>query len=121
MSNIKSFLIINRHSPYQSSITKEALDVALMAAVFNQKTSVLFMDDGVYQLLNNQDPKDIQQKNNAATFPMLEMYDVDAVYVESTSLETRGLKEQDLLMPVQILTGEGVRKLIEQQHVVLNF
>ncbi len=121
MMNPKSFLIINRHSPYQTNSAKEALDVALMTAVFNQKTSVLFMDDGIYQLLKKQDPTDITQKNSAATFPMLEMYDVDAVYVEQASLEARNLNEQDLLMPVQVIDSESLRELIENQTIILNF
>lgn len=121
MSDTKSFLIVNRRSPYQTHASKEAVDVALTCAVFNQPTRVLFMDDGVYQLVKQQDPSDIDQKNNAATFPMLEMYDVKSVYVEEVSLVERGLSEQDLMIPVEVISSAQVSELLESQQVVLGF
>ena len=117
----KSFLIVNRRGPYGSSHAREALDIALMASVFNQKVSLLFMDDGVYQLLANQDTTGIEQKNLAQTLPMLEMYEVKDVYVEQSSLQARNLCMTDLIISAQALDSDGAGKLMASHDVVLGF
>lgn len=121
MTETKSFLVLNRHAPYASNFAKEALDVALMSAVFNQKTSLLFMDDGVFQLMRSQDPSEIQHKNCSQTLPMLEMYEVRHIYVDEISLNERGLSEEDLVIPVQCVNAQEISQLLAQQHVILNF
>jgi len=121
MSDNKSFLIVNRKAPFGSAFAKEALDVGLIAAAFGQKLSLLFMDDGVYQLLKNQNPSDINQKNSSQTLPMLEMYDVKDIYVEAESLQARNLQSEDLLISVQIIDSQATAELIDQQDILLNF
>ena len=121
MSNSKSFLIVNRKAPFGSAFAKEALDVGLIAAAFGQQLSLLFMDDGVYQLLRNQDPSDINQKNSSQTLPMLEMYDVKDIYVEAESLQARNLHSDDLLISVQVIDSLATAKLIDEQDILLNF
>ena len=121
MAENKSFLILNRHAPYSSNFAKEALDVALMSAVFNQPTSLLFMDDGVFQLVRQQEPSEIQHKNNSQALPMLEMYEVKQVYVDADSLNARGLQVEDLVIPVQLLETQEITELLNQQQVLLNF
>lgn len=121
MESSKSFLIVNRKSPFGSAFAKESLDVGLIAAAFGQKLAILFMDDGVFQLLKNQDPSDINQKNTSQTLPLLEMYDVKDIYVEAASLKARNLTSEDLLIPVGILNADEVSELLELQDVLLNF
>lgn len=121
MGESKSFLVVNRRSPYGSNFAKEALDAALMAAVFNQQTSILFMDDGVLQLLSGQAPADIGAKNCSATLPMLEMYEITDIYVDRDALQQRGLSEQDLLIRCQLLDASAITELLERQDIILNF
>jgi len=121
METSKTILIVNRKAPFGSAFAKEALDVGLIAAAFGQKLGMLFMDDGVYQLLKQQDPADINQKNSSQTLPMLEMYDVKEVYVEAESLQARNLSAADLLIPVDIIDSQTTSELLEQQDILLNF
>lgn len=121
MNENKSFLIVNRKAPYGSAFAKEALDVGLIAAAFGQQLSLLFMDDGVYQLLKHQNPDEIKQKNSSQTLPMLDMYDVKDIYVEAQSLQDRNLQEHDLLIPVQIIDSQAAADLLDQHDILLNF
>lgn len=121
MAATKRFLIINRRAPYGSPCGRDALDIALVAATFNQHTSLLYMDDGVYQLLKNQDSTAICQKNSSRVLPMLEMYDISNIYVERKSLEARNLKKEDLTIPVQLICSSEVGALIEHNQVLLGF
>ena len=44
------FCYINRKAPYGTIYALESLEVVLIAAAFDQDISLVFVDDGVYQL-----------------------------------------------------------------------
>ena len=118
---VKKFLYINRRAPHGSIYAHEALEVVLIGAAFDQDVSLAFIDDGVYQLKKNQDTSDINTKNISKTYPALEMYDVEKLYVDKESLEQRGLSEDDLMVDVKILTSDEMKKIITESEVILNF
>lgn len=121
MSTSKRFLVISRRPPYGSSHARDALDTALTTAVFEQPVSMLFLDDGVYQLLQAQQPGGIQQKNLGATLSALPMYDIDQLYACSNAMQSRGLGVDDCLLPVQLLDTDAIAQLIRTHDVVLSF
>ena len=121
MSEIKKFLYVNRRAPYGSIYALESLEVVLIGAAFDQDVSMLFVDDGVYQLKKGQDTKESDMKNFSPTYRALEMYDVEKLYVDKESMEARGLTPDDLVVPVEILNTGQVSDLIEEQEVILNF
>ena len=118
---IKKFMYVNRRAPYGSIYALESLEVVLVGAAFNQDVSVVFADDGVFQLKKGQDTEELGMKNFSPTYRVLEMYDVEKLYVEKESLEARGLTEEDLVVPVEVMTNSEIGKLMEQQDVVLSF
>lgn len=118
---IKRFMYINRRAPYGSIYALESLEVVLIGAAFDQDVSVVFADDGVFQLKKGQDTSDVEMKNFSPTYRALEMYDVEKLFVEKESLEARGLTEEDLLVPVEVMSSSEIGKLMEQQDVVLSF
>ncbi|MCW8884881.1 MAG: sulfurtransferase complex subunit TusC [Motiliproteus sp.] len=96
----KNILAVMRTGPYGNQTAKEALDAVLTAAAFELPLSLLFMDDGVFQLLPQQDTQGIGAKDLSATLPVLPMYDVERFYVEQSSLESRGINSAELILPV---------------------
>ncbi len=118
---IKKFMYVNRRAPYGSIYALESLEVVLVGAAFNQDVSVVFADDGVFQLKKGQDTEELGMKNFSPTYRALEMYDVEKLYVEKESLEARGLTEDDLVVPVEVMSNSEIGKLMEQQDVVLSF
>lgn len=118
----KKILIISRHAPYGSSIAKEALDAVLTTAAYDQDLSLLFMDDGVFQLLPNQQASEIGQKSFAAMLPALPLYEVENIFVHLDSLQARGITENEILLDsVQILDSPAVSALLAQQDQLLSF
>ena len=93
---VKKFCYINRKAPYGTIYALESLEVVLIAAAFDQDISLVFADDGVYQLTKNQDTDSIGMKNFSKTYTALGDYDIKKVYVEKESLEERGLSVDDL-------------------------
>lgn len=118
----KKILFVSRHAPYGSSIAREALDALLATAVYDQALSLLFMDDGVFQLLLNQDSSEIGQKNFASMLPVLPLYEVENIFVHLESLQARGISRKELLLDnVQIIDSQTVSDLLRQQDLLLSF
>jgi tRNA 2-thiouridine synthesizing protein C len=131
----KKFLYMNRKAPHGTIYALESLEVVLIGAAFEQDVSLAFVDDGVYQLLRNQDTAAIGSKNFSPTFRALGDYDVSKIYVERESLELRGLTQDDL-MPltwededddwaekdsIRVVGSEELAEIIDAQDVLLNF
>jgi tRNA 2-thiouridine synthesizing protein C len=118
---IKKFLYVNRKAPYGTIYALESLEVVLIGAAFEQDVSLAFLGDGVYQLARGQDTKAVEVKNFSPTFRALEDYDVTKLYVEREALEARGLTEEDLVVPVQVMDAAKIAEMMESQDVVLTF
>jgi len=116
---VKKFMYVNRRAPYGTVYALESLEMVLVAAAFDQDVSVVFMDDGVLQIKKGQETADINMKNFSPTFRALEGYDVEKLYVSKKSLEERGLTEEDLLVPVEVLDQAALAALMDEQEVIL--
>lgn len=117
----KKFLYVNRRAPHGTIYPLEALETVLIGAAFDQDVSLLFIDDGVYQIKKDQNPEGIEFKNFSKAFRALEMYDVEKLFVEKESLAERGLTEDDLLVDVEVIDRTKAKALIDEQDVVLSF
>ncbi len=118
---VKKFAFINRKAPYGTVYALESLEVVLISAAFDQDVSLMFIDDGVYQIKKGQGTKGIGMKNFSPTYRALEGYDIEKLYVEKESLEERGLTEADLLVDVEVLSRADMAALMEEQDVILSF
>ena len=97
MSDIKKFMYLNRRAPYGTLYAWESLEVVLIGAAFDQEVSLMFVDDGVYQLVKGCDTSESDMKNFMPTYRTLGDYGVRHMYVDQASLEARGLTTEDLI------------------------
>jgi len=118
---VKKFLYINRKAPYGTIYALESLEVVLISAAFDQDVSLAFLDDGVYQIVKGQHTKPIDVKNFSPTYRALEGYDIEKLYVEKESMEARGLKEEDFIVPVKVIDTADMAELMESQDVIMSF
>jgi len=118
---MKKFMFVNRKAPYGTIYALESLEVVLIAATFDQDVSLVFLDDGVYELAKGQQTKAIGLKNFSPSYRALDGYDVEKLYVERESMEARGLTEADLIVPVEVLSSAEMGALMAEQDVVLSF
>lgn len=120
MSN--PLLFVCRHAPYGRGIAREGLDAILAAAAYGQDIGVLFIDDGVFQLLPDQAPGALPQKSLEANLGALPLYEVERLYVHSESLQERGLTPDDLAIEgLEALDSPGVGALFAQQKQLFSF
>ena len=118
---VKKFMFVNRKAPYGTVYALEGLEVVLISAAFDQDVSLVFLDDGVYELVKGQNTKHIEVKNFSPTYRALEGYDIEKLYVERESLAARGLTEENLVVPVEVLSAAELSELMGQQDVVISF
>ncbi|WP_280562023.1 MULTISPECIES: sulfurtransferase complex subunit TusC [unclassified Chromohalobacter] len=114
-------LVMLRHAPHGGLWLREALDLALVGAAFGQSVSLLLMGDGVWALLQGQGPGPLGQKGSQSTFEMLEMYDIERLYVDVDSLEARGLTRDDLLLPVIGVSTPELSTVLAGHRQIFNF
>ncbi len=135
MSDAKNFMFLNRRAPYGTIYAWESLEVVLIAAAFEQNVSLMFVDDGVYELTKGQDTTGIGMKNFSPTYRTLGDYEVRHMYVDKASLEARGLTADDLVQVewedweteetvdniVEVVDSDRVAELLEESDVVFSF
>ena len=99
----KSLLLISRQAPWSGPGAREALDIALAGGAFDLPLAMLFLDDGVWQLTQAQQPAQLQQKDLTANLQALPMFGVEALYACNRSLFERGVNSGALILPVELL------------------
>lgn len=135
MSDIKKFMYLNRRAPYGTIYAWESLEVVLIGAAFDQEVSLMFIDDGVYQLVKGSDTSKSEMKNFMPTYRTLGDYGVRHMYVDQASLEARGLTADDLIEVawedfeteeevdniVEVVDAEQAAQLLAESEVVFSF
>jgi tRNA 2-thiouridine synthesizing protein C len=117
----KKVAVLLRKAPYGSVYTAEGFRTLMGIAVFEMDISVVFLDDGVYALVEGQDPAQLDMKPIGDAFPMLAEFGVQRFYVHDQSLAERGLSAADLVLDVEVVDGVRIAQILEQAGKVLPF
>ena len=115
----KSLLIISRQAPWSGPGAREALDIALAGGAFDLPIGLLFLDDGVFQLIAGQQPGQLQQKDLGANLQALPMFGVESLYASQHSLNERGLSDAELNLAVQRLDDSTLTALLDRYDQVI--
>ena len=115
----KSVLLISRQAPWAGIAAAEALDIALAAGAFDLPLSMLFMDDGVLQLLKQQQSNLLEQKDLSANLQALPMFGIEQLYVAQQCLTQRGVDNRSLAVAAERLDDQQVQQLIRQHDYVV--
>jgi len=108
---MKSLQMVSRSAPWAGSGAREALEIVLSAAAFDLPVALLFMDDGLFQLVCGQQPSLLQQKDLAANLKALPLFGIEHYYGAQSSLLERGLKESQCDLALQWLDDTGIAEL----------
>jgi tRNA 2-thiouridine synthesizing protein C len=117
----KTLLLVCRQAPYNGTLARAALELGLAAAAFNQTIDLLFLDDGVWQLLPDQEAAAIDRKSLSATVASLSLYDLETLYVAERSLAARQLDFRELAGTVRVLDDAALAEFMDAHDQVLSF
>lgn len=108
-------------APYGSIRGLEAIDALMVATVFERPIALMYINDGVLHLIENQNGVAVDQKTANAPLKALSMYGLDCIYACDKSLKRRGLGETNLISGCTILTQSEMTALLDEYDVVISF
>lgn len=120
ISTPRIITLLIQHAPHEGSRARAALDMALSAAVFEQQVHVIFLADGVFQLLANQQSQGILAKNTSAALGALSLYGIDTVYVDEQALIARHLSDAQFCCEFTAVDERTIRQMIHASDVVMS-
>lgn len=115
----RSLLLVCRRAPWSGMAAREALDIALAGGAFDLPISLLFLDEGVWQLAAGQQAAPLEQKNLLANLQALPLFGVENIYAARADAEVRGLALQDSALPLIALENSELAALYAQHDWVV--
>ena len=112
-----------RTAPHGNAISREGLDALLAATAFcdEEEIGVFFIDDGVLNLLNGQNPELLLQKDFIRTFKLLDLYDIEQRFVCADSLDQYNLKTEQLIISAEKIDRTSLINKLSQAEKVFTF
>ncbi|MFA7555071.1 MAG: sulfurtransferase complex subunit TusC [Spongiibacteraceae bacterium] len=120
-SSTKRMVLFCRKSPYGNALAREALEIALATAVFEQDLAIIFSGDGVWQLQPQQNSAEIHVKSQQKLLAAFAMYDLNEIYVEQEALELRNINHQELSIAATLIDRQKAAELCNSADIILNF
>ena len=112
-----------RTAPHGNSISREGLDALLAATAFcdEEEIGVFFVDDGVLNLLDGQNPELLLQKDFIRTFKLLDLYDIEQRFVCADSLDQYNLQTEQLIISAEKIDRTSLINKLSQAEKVFTF
>lgn len=109
-----------RYAPYGTDQARESLDALLAMAIFTENLSVVWLDDGVFQITQSHQSDKINRKNFNLAVKGFDLYGVDQRYVCETSLKKRGIRVDDLSVSASPLDSPALNQLLARSDKILS-
>ena len=112
-----------RSAPFGRASTREGLDALLAASAFcaEYEIAVYFMDDGVLNLLPNQQADLLLQKDVASALKLLDLYEIEQRFICQQSLQQFDLSAENLILQGQVISRRELFNQLNQIPKVLSF
>ena len=112
-----------RTAPHGNAISREGLDALLVATAFcdEEEIGVFFIDDGVLNLLDGQNPELLLQKDFIRTFKLLDLYDIEQRFVCADSLDQYNLNTEQLIISAEKIDRTSLINKLSQAEKVFTF
>ena len=112
-----------RTAPHGNAISREGLDALLAATAFcdEEEIGVFFIDEGVLNLLDGQNPELLLQKDFIRTFKLLDLYDIEQRFVCATSLYQYNLQTEQLIISAEKIDRTSLINKLNQAEKVFTF
>ena len=112
-----------RTAPHGNAISREGLDALLAATAFcdEEEIGIFFIDDGVLNLLDGQNPELLLQKDFIRTFKLLDLYDIEQRFVCADSLDQYNLQTEQLIISAEKIDRTSLIYKLSQAEKVFTF
>lgn len=114
----RSVLVVCRSAPYGSSRARDAIDLAMAFAAFDQPVTLLFLGEGVFTLAAAQQPP-AGTRHLGKLLGTLADYGVEDVYADAAALAARGLDACSLELAATPAHADTLRELFTTHQRVI--
>ncbi len=108
-------------APHTSASGREGLDALLATSAYSESLRAVFVGEGVLQLLKHQRPESLQIKDHVSGFKLLDLYDVEEVFVSASALRKFGLSSENLIIDHQVMSDVQMAALLAECDKLVNF
>lgn len=116
----KSILVLVTRPPYGLEEAFAGLRLALAMAVNGMKTTVLMLEDGVFNAVSTQKPEAIKMPSNIDATK--DLYDFESqILVVKEDLEARGIPESKLFDGLKVIESAKIGQLLSEHDLVTTF
>lgn len=115
--------IVFTHSPFESAVSREGLDVVLAATAFlePEELAVFSQGCGVLNIKCGQTPSEIGLLDFLKRFKLLALYEIEQCYVCDDALSDWSLTSQDLLLDCHVLERADYTVKLQSAVKILTF
>ena len=112
-----------RTALHGNAISREGLDAVLAATAFcdEEDIGVFFIDDGVLNLFDGQNPELLLQKDFIRTFKLLDLYDIEQRFVCADSIDQYHLQTEQLIISAEKIDRTSLINKLSQAEKVFTF
>ncbi len=121
MQNNLSINIIISSPPFSLIDGKEGVDLALVCAAFDQQVNLIFVDEGIFHLIDKQSAKNFMDKLHDKQLKALSFYDIDAIYAEIESLQKFNITTRNLLADTVMIDRAKINQLVSSAQQTVRF
>lgn len=116
----KSLLLISRQAPWTGATARALLELGLTGGAFDLPITLVFLEDGVFQLLSGQQATAVQQKDLTANLQALPFFGIDEIYASARALEERGIHPNQLVPLAKTLADSELSNLFQQHDYAVS-
>lgn len=110
--------------PFGTATSREGLDALLAASAFcaEDEIAICFLNDGLFNLLAQQQPNNILQKDHISTFKLIELYNLTECFICEESIHERELINAEWILPnTHITSQKEIFAILAQAEKILTF
>lgn len=110
-------------APHSNAVSREGLDALLAATAFcnEDEIAVFFIEDGVFNLISNQQPELILQKDFVNTFKLLDLYEIENRFVCQQSLQQYDLQQTAFIINCHKIDRTSLIEKLQSAVQILTF
>jgi tRNA 2-thiouridine synthesizing protein C len=118
---LKKLGFVFRSHPHSSTKGREGLDALLAASAYSENIAVFFIGEGVSQLVANQNTDAIYSRDYVPAFKLMDLYDIEDVYLCEHSLIEQGLRKSEFVFDISPLPIEQLKEKLSSCDKLLTF
>ena len=115
MQGSRRVLVICRHNAGAGPRAREAVDIALAFGAFDQAVTLLFADDGVWNLVPGQSGETTRSMERL--LGALPDYGIQPLHADARALAERGIGQDRMVPGCTLLDAAGMAALVDANEI----